>query len=90
MFDLPSNTSAFQPMGERPSDAFIAAGVIDALKRDPDLKGVLFEVSVDNGVVTLRGTVRDAELRQRASSLAVSVLGVRNVINRINVLGEPA
>jgi len=48
------------------------------------------EVSVHDGTVTLRGIVRDYQLRNMAAGLAASVPGVREVVNEIDVMNEPA
>lgn len=42
-------------------------------------------VSADNGVVTLRGTVDNAEARQRAEQMAQQVAGVSSVKNQLQV-----
>lgn len=60
------------------------------LHADPSLEMLRFEVSVEDGTVTLTGHMPSAELRQRAAALAAGVPGVREVINRIVVTEESA
>jgi|GEM_PF-1582750 len=60
------------------------------LHADRSLEMLPFEVIVKDGVVTLTGRVRTAELRQRAEALAAGISGVRRVENRIVVAEQPA
>lgn len=77
-------------MGEELFDAAIEAAIKDALARDAVLRNQAIEVRVSDGVVWLRGSVRDGELRQKIAALAAGIAGVRRVENRIVVLAEPA
>lgn len=90
MFDLPEDLPGLKSRKRNSSDLFIEAAVKDALKSDILLRQEPIEVRVDNGVVTLRGTVRDAGLRQKASALAAAAPGVREIVNRIDVADQPA
>jgi osmotically-inducible protein OsmY len=53
----------------------------DRLTEDGDI-----EVLDSNGVVTLRGTVRSREARDRAEALVRDIPGVTTVINEIDVI----
>jgi osmotically-inducible protein OsmY len=66
-------------------DAALAASVRQALQNDAALRPYTIYVSVDQGVVTLTGSVHTAELRDRAGSVAQSVPNVVRVENRMTV-----
>lgn len=55
------------------------------LANDPDVKGAAIEVEVREGVVTLRGKVREEKHRLKAERLARRVKGVKKVINELRV-----
>lgn len=54
------------------------------LNNDRSLKIKQLEVEVDGGVVTIRGLVRSAKLKAKATKVA-SIKGVRQVINRLKI-----
>lgn len=54
------------------------------LNNDRSLKIKQLEVEVDGGVVTIRGLVRSAKLKAKATKVA-SIRGVRKVINRLEI-----
>jgi len=60
-----------------PDDAALAAAVQNELGRDAELAGADIDVAVDQGVVTLRGTVPSSLAYLRAISVARQVPGVR-------------
>ena len=66
-------------------DAALAASVRQALQNDTALKAYTIYVSADQGVITLTGSVRTPELRERAGSVAQSVPNVVRVDNRMTV-----
>ncbi len=55
------------------------------LANDPVVKGGALEVEVRDGVVTLRGKVRDEKQRLRAERVTRRVKGVKKVINELRV-----
>lgn len=55
------------------------------LAGDRDVGGSRIEVTVEQGVVTLRGTVPKEKIRQKAEKLAKGVRGVRKVVNELTV-----
>lgn len=55
------------------------------LANDPDVKGAAIEVEVRDGVVTLRGKVREERHRQKAERITRKVKGVKKVINELRV-----
>jgi osmotically-inducible protein OsmY len=58
------------------------------LRYEKDLKGLSFEVENDAGAITLKGTVRNAEQRQRAVQLTRSTVGVSRVQDELTVENE--
>jgi hypothetical protein len=85
------------PRGYRRSDERIREDVNDRLADDPRLDASEIEVRVENGEVTLDGTVDSREARRRAEDLADSVSGVSYVQNNLRarearqqVRGQPA
>ena len=66
-------------------DAKISSDVQNKFSQDSGLSGKQLTVQVDNGVVTLAGTVDNDAQRQAASRQAASVAGVKEVINNLQV-----
>lgn len=73
------------PRGYKRSDERIIDNVNERLARDPFLDATDIEVSVDNGEVTLNGTVRSRHDKRRAEDLAITVYGVEDVQNSLRV-----
>jgi osmotically-inducible protein OsmY len=69
---------------ERP-DVQLEREVRQALERSPELDAKRIELSVDGGVVTLRGSVPDADAKRLAEDLVNGLGGVRRVENIIAV-----
>ena len=76
------------PKGYRRSDERIMEEVNDRLADDPHVDACEIEVSVQNGDITLTGTIDDRHAKRRAEDIAESVSGVRNVENRLRVFQE--
>jgi osmotically-inducible protein OsmY len=88
--DDPDYASARSPTGRGPrgytrSDSRIFEDVCDRLGFDWDVDATDIEVRVNNGEVTLDGTVDSRAARQRAEYLAADVWGVRDVQNNLRV-----
>jgi osmotically-inducible protein OsmY len=73
------------PKGYRRSDERIRDDVNDRLTDDAWLDASHVEVAVENGDVTLSGTVADRPAKRRAELLAEAVSGVGNVQNNLRV-----
>jgi osmotically-inducible protein OsmY len=67
------------------SDAWIRSKVGARLMSDPDVRRFRVDVDVDDGVVTLSGTVASAEAKQAAEEVAERTSGVRRVVNEIEI-----
>jgi osmotically-inducible protein OsmY len=76
------------PKGYRRSDERILEEVNDRLADDPYVDATEIEVTVQNGDVTLTGTIEDRHAKRRAEDIVESVSGVRNVENRLRVFQE--
>jgi hypothetical protein len=71
------------PRGYRRSDDRIREDVCDLLTDDPRIDATDIEVVVQNGELTLSGTVNTRAEKRRAEDLGESVTGVRDVHNRL-------
>lgn len=67
------------------SDGEIHDKVRLKLAGDRDVRGTALEVSVSDGVVTLRGQVDKDKNKRRAEKLTKKVKGVTGVINELTV-----
>ena len=68
-----------------PSDDALVDQVRIKLSLDVDVNGGALEVNVKNGVVTLRGPVRNEKSRKKAEKIAAKVKGIKKVINEITL-----
>jgi hyperosmotically inducible protein len=70
------------------SDAALTSKVHTALANDVGLKTLSsINVDSDKGVVTLKGQVDSADVKQRAAAVAKKVSGVKSVKNELTVKG---
>jgi osmotically-inducible protein OsmY len=67
------------------SDDLIYDQVRRKLANDPDVKGGAFDVKVESGVVTLRGSVEKEKSKAKAERLTKKIKGVRQVINQLQI-----
>jgi hypothetical protein len=67
------------------SDARINEHVCERLTEDPHIDASNIEVAVENGEVTLSGTVMSRPAKRRAEDIAESVSGVRHVQNNLRI-----
>jgi BON domain len=73
------------PKGYKRSDERISEDISDRLTYDPRVDASEIIVQVQNGEVTLSGTVESRDQKRRAEELAESVSGVQEVINQIRI-----
>ena len=78
---------AFAGCGAKVSDDAIAKEVQDKVSSDPTTKDSPVNVTVKNGKVTLRGTVKDAATQQRMEEIAKSTPGATGVEDQTAVAG---
>jgi hypothetical protein len=73
------------PKGWQRSDDRIREDVNERLTDHPDVDASEIEVQVNNGEVTLSGTVEERRAKRLAEDIAESVSGVREVHNQLRV-----
>jgi osmotically-inducible protein OsmY len=73
------------PKGYRRSDERVREDLSDRLMADERIDASDIEVRVENGEVTLTGTVEDRLAKRRAEDCAEQVMGVRDVMNQLRV-----
>lgn len=76
------------PKGFKRSDERIQEEVCEALFRDPSVDASEIEVSVQEGEVTLSGTVTERQMKRMAEDCAESISGVKDVRNEIRVQSQ--
>jgi osmotically-inducible protein OsmY len=76
------------PRGYRRRDQSIRDELCESLTDNPDLDATDIDVAVEDGEVTLSGTVDDRDARWLAEDLAEAISGVRAVHNRLRVAHE--
>lgn len=72
--------------GDRVSDATTTASVKSKLLWNRDTAGLSINVSTENGVVELEGEADSEASKELAGRLAANTDGVRDVVNRIEVM----
>jgi osmotically-inducible protein OsmY len=81
------------PRGYQRTDQRVWEDVCDRLTDDPRVDASDIEVRVENGEVTLEGSVRSREEKRRAEDAIERITGVRDVHNHLHVahggIGEP-
>ena len=75
------------PGGQRRSDDRIRESVSEELARHPGIDASDIGVRVENGRVTLTGTVEDRRTRRRAERCVEQCSGVTEVRNRLRIAG---
>ena len=76
------------PKGYRRSDERIREEISDQFMEDDQLDASDIEVNVQDGVVTLTGTVEDRRSKRMAEDMAERASGVRDVMNNLKVGGQ--
>lgn len=76
------SAAAFQ---QASSDDQIYDLVRRRLAGDPDVRGGALDITVKEGVVTLRGVVRSEKAKKKADKLTRKVKGVKSVVNELSV-----
>jgi len=76
------------PQGYKRSDERITEDINEELTQDADIDASNISVEVQNGEVTLKGTVPDRETKRRSEDIAESCSGVREVQNQLRVKRE--
>jgi hyperosmotically inducible protein len=79
---------AVEQAPEKARDVLLVAKVKSALALSKRLEGAQIDVGVEDGVVTLRGTVRDRGQREAAREIAADVPGIRRVTSKLKITSE--
>jgi hypothetical protein len=73
------------PKGYKRSDEQILEEACQRLERDGQIDASEIEVSAEDGVIRLRGTVPDRPMKRRAEECVESIYGTRDVMNELRV-----
>jgi hypothetical protein len=84
-WDVPGPNAGHGPKGYQRSDERIHEDVCERLTAHGRLDARKIELTVENGEVTLEGTVDDRGAKRLAEDLAISVSGVEDVHNRLRL-----
>jgi osmotically-inducible protein OsmY len=76
------------PQGYKRSDERITEDINEALTQDSDIDATNIVVEVQNGEVTLKGTVPDRQAKRRAEDITESCSGVKQVQNQLRIKRE--
>jgi hyperosmotically inducible periplasmic protein len=71
-------------LGQRLDDVRLSASVKTALALNRRLAGANVELSIEDAVLTLRGSVTDGSVVRLAEQIAAAVPGVRRVVNQLS------
>jgi osmotically-inducible protein OsmY len=66
-------------------DIEITLAIDSQLRRDENMPADMIDIVTKKGIVTMKGFVKNLQARQRAARIALTVKGVRAVINRIEL-----
>jgi hypothetical protein len=78
------------PKGYKRSDQQIVEDASQRLERDGHVDATEIEVTAEDGVIRLRGTVADRASKRRAEECVESVYGARDVMNELRVSAPDA
>lgn len=78
-------SNAAQAVGENAKDGSITTAINAKLAQDTSLSALKIDVDTQNGVVALKGEAPDAAAKDRATTLAKAVDGVKSVDNQLVV-----
>lgn len=73
------------PRGYRRSDDRIREDVSDRLARHPEINASDIDISVEDGIVTLSGTIETRWAKRAAEDEAEAVWGVKDVLNHLRI-----
>jgi hypothetical protein len=76
------------PKGYKRSDQQIVEEACQRLERDGEVDATDIEVSAEDGIIRLRGTVPDRQTKRRAEECVESIYGAKDVMNELRVSRE--
>jgi uncharacterized protein (DUF927 family) len=77
------------PKGYQRSSERIREEACEALTHSPHVDASDIEINVEDGIVTLTGTVESRRVKKEAERVVDTVLGVEDVVNLLKMVGEP-
>jgi len=77
----PAHAAAPHPVSGGTADETLAERVLEELSQDPSTSTLAIEVTVRQGVATLRGTVDDLDDLDNAVAVAARVPGIEDVVD---------
>jgi hypothetical protein len=80
--------SGIGPKGYKRPDERIYEDVCEALVRHPDIDASEISVKVDNGIVTLSGSVETRRVKRLAEEAIEDLFGIRDIMNKIRVMNR--
>ncbi len=75
----------FAEESEQPTDKEVKKAIENRLAKDDAVTADYIDVTVNEGIVTFEGTVKNILEKERAAKIAENLKGVRSVINQIQV-----
>ena len=84
-YQSPGRYAGRGPKGYRRSDERLREDACERLTADPDVDASDLEVSVQDGEVTLEGTVRTRAMKRAAEDCIDAIPGVQQIHNRLRV-----
>ena len=85
---MPTLVAQPKPAVSAVSDDAISDNVRQRLASDADVRGAALEVTVKDGIVTIKGRVHTEKGRKRATELTKKVKGVANVDNQLKLYSD--
>jgi len=85
-----SRQESLKVVGREIKDTALTGAVKAAFELNRNLKSLPISVSTEQGVVTLRGDVPNADSRELAEQVAAAVPDVRQVVNHLRATGGPS
>ena len=76
------------PKGYKRSDQQIIEEACQRLERDGEVDASEIEVSAEDGVIRLRGSVQDRKTKRHAEECVESIYGARDVMNELRVAAQ--
>lgn len=81
----PEDHTGKGPKGYRRSDERIYEEICEVLTAHPQVDPIEIELTVEDGVVTLWGTVSNRDMKRMAEDAILDCSGVIDVVNRLHV-----
>lgn len=77
-----------EEVSEQPRDIEISDAVVNELRITRGIDADLITVDTNDGIVTLTGTADNLLTKDRATSVASTIRGVRSIVNEIDVVSD--